>query len=211
MINVSYIQFKYIQNDEFKNILKFGLSSDSIESMYSNKCEYFNLYRASATHVSEGSLLKFNLNGKYISVLQILFMQLATDSIYNCMDWMKVKDEIDFIKWNDIMILSMKKDGFQYNLQSRRNMLITMTNCSVRNIGHSRNCCNIIGLIDTDEDRWSLSLVSQQIDMELMWLHVLGFVDIRTGRNVGIICTNVEDTGSLEKTLGKDCASGSWR
>ena len=146
-----------------------------------------------------------------MSVLQILFMQLATDSIYKQMRFMSVKDTEYFVKYNDLMIISIHEDGFQYNLQSRRNMLITLTNCSVSNIANSRNCCSIIGLIDADEDRWSLSLIRQRIDLEILWLHILGFVDLRTGHNIGIICTNIEDTGGLEKTIGKDCASGSWR
>ena len=200
-----------IKEDAFNNVLKFGLSVQKIESVYKETVSYFNLYRGIGQHLSMEEVKKFKLNGKYMSVMQILFMQLATDSIYKQMRFMSVKDNTDFIKYNDLIMISIHEDGFQYNLQSRRNMLITMTNCSVSNIANSRNCCSIIGLIDTDEDRWSLSLIRQRIDLEILWLHVLGFVDLRTGRSVGIICTNIEDTGGLEKTMGKDCASGSWR
>ena len=127
------------------------------------------------------------------------------------MHFLSVIDEMGFIKWNAIMKFKLSRDGFVFNLGSRTNILITLTNCSIWSVGSSRNCTSIVGLINSDEDRFTLSLVSQKLDMELMYLHILGLVCPRTGKNIGIVCFNVEDTASLEKTFGKDCASGAHR
>ena len=170
-----------------------------------------DFYQPRATHPSGSELIPFKLNGHNISMIQTLFLQTSTDTIFECMHFLRAEHENGFRKWDVFMKGKLQRDGFQYNLKSRRNILITFTNCSVWNVGNSRNCCSIIGLIDSDEDRWTLSLISQKLDLELMYLNILGFVCLRTGRNMGVVITNVEDTGSLEKTFGKDVASGSHR
>lgn len=159
----------------------------------------------------EDGFIDYNLNGKYVSIIETLFIQLGIDSIYESMHFLNVIDEMGFIKWNAIMKFKLHRDGFVFNLGSRSNILITLTNCSIRSVGSSRNCTSIVGLINSNEDRFTLSLVSQKLDMELMYLHILGLVCPRTGKNIGIVCFNVEDTASLEKTFGKDCASGAHR
>ena len=191
--------------------MKFKYDHREIEKCYREECEYMNLFQAKATHWTIGNTrFAFRLNGKYISLIETLFLQTSTDTIFECMHFLQA--DIDgFRKWDIFMKGKLQRDGFQYNLKSRRNILITFTNCSVWNVGNSRNCCSIIGLIDSDEDRWTLSLISQRLDIELIYLNILGFVCLRTGRNMGVVITNVEDTGSLEKTFGKDCASGSYR
>ena len=163
------------------------------------------------THINEELFVDYSLNGKYVSIIETLFIQLGIDSIFECMHFLSVIDEMGFIKFGAIIKFKLHRDGFVFNLGSRRNILITLTNCSVWNVGSSRNCTSIIGLINSDEDRFTLSLVSQKLDLELMYLHILGLVCPRTGRNIGIVCFNVEDTASLEKTFGKDCASGAYR
>ena len=194
--------------------MKFRYGSESIDNIYEEECKYIDSYQARGeqrcTYVPKP--ISYNLNGKYVSIIQTLFLQLSSQHIYDSMHLLKVTiNKSNFIKWDCVMKFKLQRDGFQYNLKSRRNMLITLTNCSVWNVGNSRNCCSIIALIDSDEDRWTLSLVSQRLDIELMWLNIIGFVCLRTGRNVGIIAFNVEDTGSLEKTFGKDVASGRYR
>lgn len=200
------------QNDEFEGVLKFGMSTGDIESQYQQQCEYMNLYQPTSIHwINDNKYIDFNLNGKYISVIETLFLQLSTDSIFECMHFLSAIDAQDFIKHRFVMKFKIHRDGFVYNLGSRSNMLITLTNCSISNVGNSRNCTSIIALIDSEEDRFTLSLISQRIDLELMFLNILGFVCPKTGHNIGIIGLNVEDTGSLEKTFGKDSASGSYR
>ena len=209
MFCVNFIYF--LQQQEFKPILKFKYDYREIETCYRKECDYMNLFQTQASHSSLNKVIDFRLNGKYMSLIQTLFLQTSTDTIFECMHFLKAETKNECIKWDVFIKGKLQRDGFQYNLKSRRNILITFTNCSVWNVGNSRNCCSIIGLIDSDEDRWTLSLISQKLDIELMYLNILGFVCLRTGRNLGVVITNVEDTGSLEKTFGKDCASGSHR
>lgn len=191
--------------------MKFDLSDTQITTIYNQQCSYSNLSKHSGILVGHDDFVHYDLNGKYISIIETLFLQLSTDSIFECMEFLSVEDALDFVKWCAVMKIKLHRDGFVFNLGGRMNILITLTNCSIIHGGASRNCCSIIALINSDEDRFTLSLVSQKLDMELMYLNILGLVCPRTGRNIGIVCFNVEDTGSLEKTFGKDCASGAFR
>ena len=182
-----------------------------IEQIYQEECNYMNLYQHQSVLVGHKDFVHYKLNGKYVSILETILMQLSTDSIFDSMQFLSVEDRLGFIKWVAMMKIKIHRDGFVFNLGSRTNMLIIFTNCSIPNGGSSRNCSCIIALINSDEDRFTLSLISQKVDMELLYLNILGVVCPRTGRNVGIVCFNVEDTGSLEKTFGKDCASGAYR
>lgn len=198
---------------EFHDVLKFGYTVTDIEGQYKQQCQYYKLYQPTASHLSEheNKAHLFDINGYYMSIIQTLFMQLCTDSIYDSMHWLTAKDVTQFIKYDVFIVCKLQADGFVYNLGLRSNMLVTLTNCSVSNVANSRNSCSIIALIDSAEDRWTLSLMSQNLDLELMYLNILGIVCPRTGKNVGVVCTNVQDTGSLEKTFGKDRASGRFR
>ena len=193
--------------------MKFAYDHREIDRVYHKDCDYIHIYQPTGTHLLPFHNIRHleDLNGKYVSIIQILFMQLCTDSIYKSMHFLCVKDNSGFIKWKYLLKFKLQCDGFVYNLKSRSNILITLSNCSVRHTENSRNCCSIIALIDAPEDRWTLSLVSQNLDLELMYLNILGIVCPRTGKNIGIICFNVQDTGSLEKTFGKDGASGLHR
>lgn len=48
---------------------------------------------------------------------------------------------------------------------------------------------------------------SQYLDIEIFLIRIFGCVDIATGYLIGVYWTNIEDTGSLEKGLGKDSAA----
>lgn len=151
------------------------------------------------------------LKGFIMSLFEILLIQLSMPSLYSSIKWLQIKNRGGLIKWALYLTQKIQRDGFLYYLKKRRNLLITQTLCSLSNMANSRNACTVIGLFELDENRWNLSNISQRIDMMIHWLNIFGIVCPQTGRNIGVFSTNVEDTGSLEKTLGKDHGKGYWR
>ena len=183
----------------------------------------FNIFQPVATHpyryyknhdFNSNYILRgheFKLKGLMISILETLYIQFSQDKLWESMHFIQAMDESGFMKFYAYIKLKICRDGFELYGRDRRNILITLINCSLRSCGNSRNAASILGLFDMEEDRWTLSLINQRLDIELMALYVLGFLDIRTGHNIGIVNFNVEDSASMEKTIGKDNPKGSHR
>ncbi len=153
----------------------------------------------------------FPIKGKYFSMYQTLLLQLGTKSIRDCMHFLTCLDvDTKVTVWDALIKFKIHRDGFRYS-HGRINILVTLSNCSIWNCENSRNSCSIISVCDLCENRYNLHLLSQRQDIETLLLRVFGLVDPKTGWLFGCYIANVEDTGSLEKSIGKADARGHWR
>ena len=189
------------------------MSTREIKQRYDEDCKLFNLIHPISSWVTplpQRQHTIVSLQGFIMSLFEVLLIQLSTPSLFESIKWLKVHTRAGLIKWQLYLTEKLQRDGFLYYLRKRRNLLITQTLCSLKNMSNSRNACTVIGLFELDENRWNLSNISQRMDIMVHWLNVFGIVCPVTGKNIGVFTTNVEDTGSLEKTLGKDKGKGVW-
>lgn len=192
-------------------------SYDKVNDKYREECGWVKPMQPCFSFgrcVGDSSLPLFigQLKGKIVSIIQILIVQMSTSTIYESMHFLLVINGSNgVIKWQLLIKIKIHRDGFQYSLKKRRNILITLTNCSIRNFGCTRNNCDVIGLFDCDENRYNLACISQKIQIEALWISIFGLPCIHTGMNLGALIVQTEDTGSLEKAVGKPGSTSHWR
>lgn len=158
------------------------------------------------------------LQCRYYSISNFISLHLATDSIRNAMRWLRIEQEGNNSMHQDhvmigksCMLIKLSRDGF--TLQMGRTLIQTlMTNISVRGLCNSTKHTEICGLASTAEDNYTLHLLCQQVDKEVFLLRVFGIVDPKTGTLILPVILNVEDSGSAEKSYGRNSANsdGKW-
>ena len=181
------------------------MPQSKIEDIYKTQCQYFNIFIPTCS-LQKHPTDTFTIDCKYCSIFDILTLQLGKLSIYRCLTFVNVRDQdTDIIVWPSLLKIKLNRDGFTYR-NGRTNILSTLSNCSLKNCENSRNTCSIVSLGDFDENRYNLSLFSQRQDIETFHLRVFGLPDPNTGVLCGFYISNVEDSASLAKSLGRDSA-----
>ncbi len=165
----------------------------------------------------------FKLRGFSMSIYNILWRQLSTDSIRGAMHWLQVSDLSCIPQRTDrrylsianqrvyisdyMMKIKISRDGFVYS-NGRCNVASVLTNCSIYGATNSKTFSDIISLCDIEENAFTLHLMMQEHDLTIYDLRVFGIVDVVSGELISVFCANVEDTGSLQKSLGRGDARG---
>ena len=166
-----------------------------------------------ATDLTKVDAGEDELNGYRYSLFHIIWNQLTTPSIRNSMHWLSFHDKNDKDKvfWRALTKWKLCRDAFAFET-GRSNILVSFTNCSVEHCCNTYYNADIVSINDLEEDKFNLHLVSQQCEKELTILRVIGIPDPHTGVLLGVHASSVEDTGALEKTLGRGSAlsSGKW-
>ena len=164
-------------------------------------------------------------DGQYTNIYKTLLLQLTTPSI---------REEMTFLQISYLPVrrssspgryvyqpgccigdyclkIKVSRDGFVYSGGRMMNMVI-MTNCSIKGMTNSTDNIDIVSLVHCQENSYWLHLMAQKVDKELFLLRLFGIVDPKSGRLISIVAWNTEDTGSLEKSLGRPSAQchGRW-
>ncbi len=198
------------QDEEFGQLFKVISPTRKIKKIYDRQCKMFHLLTPHASTQNDPANV-FPINAKYFSIYQTLLLQVGTETIRGCMHFLTCRDvNSNVTVWDGLIKAKIHRDGFRYS-HGRINILATLSNCSIWNCENSRNTCSIISIGDFDENRFNLHLFSQRQDVETLLLRVFGLPDSKTGWLLGCYVVNVEDTGSLEKSVGKDSSKGQWR
>lgn len=162
--------------------------------------------RCKQTKKSNPTIIK----SKFISIYDVIFLQLSIPSIRNNMHFLDCEShQIDY-QWEQLIKFKYHRDGFK--LQNGRQMILsTLTNCSVWHCENSGSVTSILQIGDYEENRLNLAKHSQKHDIEITLLRIFGIPNPSTGKLHGVFIANVEDTSSLEKSIGRPSAVGKWR
>ena len=118
------------------------------------------------------------------------------------MDWMHI--------YRHCIILKKGLDG--YSLKGGRSIQLgTLTNCSIRGAENSTDASDVHYMADVDEDAYSRLVVDQMSDKELFLLKTFGIPDLSSGALVGVLCTQAEDSKSMQFAAGRGGASSNSR
>ena len=147
--------------------------------------------------------------GASMRMTHILWKQLSLPSIRSCMHWLQASDVSQSRRLHDKPIIApflikfkISRDGFI--LRNKRCQIATiMTNCSIYGATNSVRHSDILSLADTNENMYNLHLLSQEVDKEMFVLRVFGIVDPVTADLVQVWGSSIEDTASVEKSLGQ--------
>ena len=160
---------------------------------------------------------KFKVDeGAYSSIYRTLLLHLTTPTIRSAISFLSIstrpaRHQNLSVIGNYCMKLKISRDGFVYQMGRKMNMII-MTNCSITGMTNSTDNTDIVALAHCEENSYWLHLLAQKVDRELFLLRVFGIPDPKSGQLINIIAWNTEDTGSLEKSLGRGSANshGKW-
>ena len=86
-----------------------------------------------------------------------------------------------------------------------------LVNCNVDGYCQSVHHSDLILIANEEEDAYKLNLLSQKLDTEIWILRLFGLVDPKSGKLLFVIVFNSEDTGALEKSLGRPGARSAYR
>lgn len=163
------------------------------------------------------NLPKVDLTGVYAPILKNLYLQLCTLGVRNAMRWFALKQpRYRGVSGSPVnvgelcFILKIGRDGFVTAAQ-RRMILSIATNCNVTGFCNSTFNTDIVILANEDEAAYTLHLLAQELDKEIFLLRLFGAPDPKTGKLLLFIVYNCEDTGSLEKSLGRAPANSNGR
>ena len=191
----------------FKDLI---MTQHSIRNLDSDK---YNAIRNKAVDLTDVNASEQELNGYRYSLFNIIWNQLSTPSIRDSMHWLRFRDRrnSNVVFWRALTKWKLCRDAFAFET-GRSNILVSLTNCSVEHCCNTYHNADIVSINDLPEDKFNLHLVSQQCEKELTILRVIGIPDPHSGIMLGVHVVSVEDTGALEKTLGRGNAKspGRW-
>ena len=201
------------QNDQFGKAMQCIQSLEKIKKAFNEQCTSFNIM----TPKPQQSLRQQNarnkeFRGRYFSLREAIGYQLAHPHFANAMHFMRMVDPGAGLHIYDQFIkIKLARDGFLFK-NHRCSFLSCFSNCSIRHLENSRNNCVLMAMGDFTENRLNLSQVCQYQDIETHLARLFGFIDPRNGCLVNVLAVQVEDSGCMEKSLGRDKASsGKWR
>lgn len=180
-----------------------------MEQKHASYQQLFNTRPNSGQHPSSDRVVA--LDGAMAHMHSIVWRHLVTNTIRDAMHWLSVTEpDEDVIVWDFLLKYKNQRDGYRH--ESGR-FLVQMSTMLTSLYGHQNSNLNadLLSLNHCAENNFSLSLLSQLADRETYIIRVFGMPDPRTGRLIGLNITNVEDTGSLEKSLGRRDATSDGR
>ena len=173
----------------------------------------YNPIHNTATDLTSTDTSDEELNGYRYSLFHIIWNQLTTPAIRESMHWLSFRDRDDGDKvfWQAITKWKLCRDAFAFE-SGRSNIVVSFTNCSLQHCCNTYYNADIVSINDVEEDKFNLHLVSQQCEKELTILRIIGIPDPHSGVLLGVYASTIEDTGALEKTLGRGSplSSGKW-
>jgi len=150
------------------------------------------------------------------TIYHVLQLQFVTKPIRDSMHFLKVQKpptrQRDFgtCVGQHCIKLKISRDGFVYAMGRSINMACC-TNCSVYGFANSTNHVEILSLCEMEETAYELYRNAQHLDKQIFLLRLFGIVLPKSGQLCYCIILSTEDSGALEKSIGRGDGKGNGR
>ena len=158
-----------------------------------------------------------SLQSMFINIYNVIYTHLTTPTIRSQIQWLRMsyigksyRWDKRVILWESVLKYKFSRDTFCFH-NGKQATLSVLTCTSIPGGAASMLTSDPIGIYDGAETVHSLSLMSQKHDIQIYMLRSLGIADPHCGEIIGVQMENVEDTGGLVKSIGRDSATSTTR